>query len=37
MDVLISVFNALVDWLGHYQAFWRERFDDLEKLLKESE
>ncbi|HEY4988086.1 MAG TPA: metalloregulator ArsR/SmtB family transcription factor [Bradyrhizobium sp.] len=27
----------LIDWLGHYQAFWRERFDDLEKLLKESE
>ena len=27
----------LVDWLGHYQLFWRERFDNLEKLLKETE
>ncbi len=27
----------LIDWLGHYQAFWRERFADLEKLLKETE
>ena len=27
----------LIDWLGHYQAFWRERFDKLEKLLKETE
>ncbi len=27
----------LIDWLGHYQAFWRERFTDLEKLLKEIE
>ena len=27
----------LLDWLGHYQAFWRERFDNLEKLLKETE
>ncbi len=27
----------LIDWLGHYQAFWRERFDNLEKLLKETE
>jgi DNA-binding transcriptional ArsR family regulator len=26
----------LVDWLGHYQAFWRERFENLEKLLKET-
>lgn len=25
----------LVDWLGHYSAFWRERFDQLEGLLKE--
>jgi DNA-binding transcriptional ArsR family regulator len=25
----------LVDWLGVYAAFWRERFDNLEKLLKE--
>jgi DNA-binding transcriptional ArsR family regulator len=27
----------LIDWLGHYQAFWSERFDNLETLLKESE
>ena len=26
----------LIDWLGHYQSFWRERFENLEKLLKES-
>lgn len=25
----------LIDWLGHYAVFWRERFDDLEQLLKE--
>jgi DNA-binding transcriptional ArsR family regulator len=27
----------LTDWLGHYQAFWRERFNNLEQLLQESE
>jgi DNA-binding transcriptional ArsR family regulator len=27
----------LVDWLGIYAAFWRERFDEMEKLLKEME
>jgi len=27
----------LIDWLGHHLAFWRERFDNLERLLKESE
>jgi DNA-binding transcriptional ArsR family regulator len=27
----------LVDWLGHYQAFWQERFANLDKLLKETE
>jgi len=26
----------LVDWLGHYQTFWRERFENLENLLKET-
>jgi DNA-binding transcriptional ArsR family regulator len=26
----------LVDWLGHYQTFWSERFDNLEELLKET-
>jgi DNA-binding transcriptional ArsR family regulator len=25
----------LIDWLGVYGTFWRERFDNLEKLLKE--
>jgi DNA-binding transcriptional ArsR family regulator len=25
----------LVDWLGVYGAFWRERFANLEKVLKE--
>ena len=24
----------MVDWLNHYGAFWRERFDQLENLLK---
>jgi DNA-binding transcriptional ArsR family regulator len=23
----------LVDWMGHYGAFWRDRFDRLEDLL----
>jgi DNA-binding transcriptional ArsR family regulator len=27
----------LVDWLGHYRAFWNERFENLEKLLRETE
>jgi len=27
----------LVDWLGYYRAFWSERFENLEKLLKEAE
>src|SRR3954451_8064045 len=27
----------LIDWLGHYQTFWRERFQNLEQLLKEIE
>jgi hypothetical protein len=26
----------LIDWLGLYQTFWRERFENLEKLLKET-
>jgi DNA-binding transcriptional ArsR family regulator len=29
--------SPLIDWLGHYQAFWRERLDNLETFLKESE
>ena len=24
----------LIDWMGHYTAFWRDRFDRLEDLLK---
>jgi DNA-binding transcriptional ArsR family regulator len=24
----------LIDWMGHYGAFWRDRFDRLETLLK---
>jgi DNA-binding transcriptional ArsR family regulator len=24
----------LIDWIGLYTAFWRDRFDDLEDLLK---
>src|SRR5258708_26971839 len=26
--------EPLVDWMGFYRAFWRERFDPLEDLLK---
>jgi DNA-binding transcriptional ArsR family regulator len=29
--------GPLIDWLGHYQTFWRERFENLEQLLKETE
>lgn len=29
--------GPLIDWLGHYQTFWAERFANLEKLLKETE
>jgi len=25
----------LVDWMSHYGLFWRERFSNLRKLLKE--
>jgi DNA-binding transcriptional ArsR family regulator len=25
----------LADWMGHYGAFWRERFTNLRNLLKE--
>jgi DNA-binding transcriptional ArsR family regulator len=28
-------FAPLVDWIGVYGAFWRERFANLETLLKE--
>ena len=29
--------SPLFDWLGHYRNFWEERFENLEKLLKETE
>lgn len=25
--------SPLIDWMGHYAAFWRDRFDRLENLL----
>src|SRR5687767_580534 len=27
--------EPLVDWMDHYAAFWRDRFDNLKSLLKE--
>jgi DNA-binding transcriptional ArsR family regulator len=27
--------EPLVDWIGHYGTFWRERFANLRTLLKE--
>jgi DNA-binding transcriptional ArsR family regulator len=27
--------KPLVDWIAHYQAFWVERLDRLQKLLEE--
>jgi DNA-binding transcriptional ArsR family regulator len=27
----------MADWLNHYGAFWRDRFDQLESLLKRME
>lgn len=27
--------GPLIDWLGFYSQFWRERFDAIEKILKE--
>jgi DNA-binding transcriptional ArsR family regulator len=29
--------GPLVDWMNHYDAFWRDRFADLRALLKEIE
>ena len=29
--------SPLVDWLSYYEAFWRERFENLERLLEEHE
>ena len=28
-------FDPLLDWMRHYDVFWRERFEDLRNLLKE--
>ena len=28
--------TPLIDWMALYAVFWRERFDELEKLLKET-
>jgi DNA-binding transcriptional ArsR family regulator len=30
-----SGLEPLADWMSHYGAFWRKRFDDLRNLLKE--
>jgi DNA-binding transcriptional ArsR family regulator len=30
-------FRPLIDWITHYQAFWAERLDRLQTLLKEME
>jgi DNA-binding transcriptional ArsR family regulator len=27
--------KPLIDWIGFYSRFWRERFDRIEQLLKE--
>jgi DNA-binding transcriptional ArsR family regulator len=27
--------GPLIDWIGHYGAFWRERFANLRSVLKE--
>ncbi len=27
--------SPLIDWMGFYATFWRDRFDDLETLLKQ--
>jgi DNA-binding transcriptional ArsR family regulator len=27
--------RPLIDWIAHYQAFWFERLDRLQALLKE--
>ena len=27
--------RPLIDWIGHYQAFWLERLDRLQALLEE--
>jgi DNA-binding transcriptional ArsR family regulator len=29
--------RAAADWIGRYREFWEERFDALERYLKESE
>jgi DNA-binding transcriptional ArsR family regulator len=29
--------SPLIDWLGYYEKFWHERFENLENLLEEDE
>jgi DNA-binding transcriptional ArsR family regulator len=29
--------RPLIDWIAHYQAFWLERLDRLQALLKETD
>ena len=29
--------DPLINWLGHYRTFWHQRFENLERLLKEDE
>ena len=29
--------RPLIDWIAHYPAFWRERFERLQRLLEETE
>ena len=29
--------KPLIDWIGHYQAFWVEKLDALSSLLREME
>jgi DNA-binding transcriptional ArsR family regulator len=29
--------SPLIDWLGYYEKFWRERFENLERLLEDDE
>jgi DNA-binding transcriptional ArsR family regulator len=29
-----AALKPMIDWMSHYGAFWRDRFDRLESLLK---
>ena len=33
----LQALAPMVDWISQYGAFWRERFDQLEKLLERME